>query len=167
MAVPAVQVPPWRDSDREDIRVILKLPATELTLTHLTIQMNSLADYSPATVSSVQSWVDQYKALEEQWAGIISSGDVAGAYATEYEGLRPGAEVSRDDMLDKADVLEWDVETQYKIKVKGVAGASGSLAGAISNQLNVLADKICTALAICEWMGGGGAHVGSGLLLRS
>lgn len=167
--IPAVQIPPWRETDREDIRVILGLPATENMLTLLTSSMNGLADYSPATVASVQGWIDQWKALEDRWEGVLAGGDIAAAYATEYEGLRPGATVTREDMLSKADVLEWDVETQYKVKLSGgAAGTSGSLAGAIRDQMALLANKICTALSICHLMDGGmGGGAGNGLLLRS
>lgn len=165
--VPAVQIPPWRDTDREDIRIILGIPATEIALIHLTTAMNGLADYSPASVVSVQGWIDQWKALEDRWNEVLAGGDIAAAYATEYEGLRPGAEVTREDMLKKADVLEWDIETQYKVRLSGgAAGSSGSLAGAIRDQMNLLAHKICTALSICHLMEGG-AGIGNGLLLRS
>lgn len=164
--IPAVQIPPWRETDREDIRAILCLPATEGVLTILTVNMNTLADYSPETVTSVQGWVDQYKALEDKWNGVLEGGDVAGAYATEYEGLRPGAEVTREDMLKKADVLEWDTETQYKVRIAGGTSSSASLAGAIRDQMNLLIQKICTALSICQLMGDGGS-IGNGLLLRS
>lgn len=166
--VPAVLIPPWRDTDREDIRMILSIPLTVPALTTLTVNMNSVAEISPETVPTIQGWVDQWKAYDEQWNGVIAGGDVAAAYATSYEGLRPGAEVTRDDMLKKADVLEWDTETQYKIKVEGAAGSSGSLAGAIRDQMNLLAHKICTALAVCHLMDGGvGGGLGNGLLLRS
>jgi hypothetical protein len=164
--VPAVKVPPWRDLDREDIRIILGLPATQQILTVMTTNMNSLADFSPPTVTSVQTWIDQWKALDEQWSIIIASGDVAGSYATEYEGLRPGAVVTRDDMLSKADVLEWDTETQFKVKISGGSGSGSSLAGAIRDQMTALAHRICSALSICHLMDGGGS-AGNGQLLRS
>ena len=167
--IPALQVPPWRPTDREDVRIILQLPATEGCLTLLTVNMNSVADFSPETVTSVQKWIDQWKALEAQWEEILAGGDVAGSYATEYEGLRPGAVVTREDMLNKADVLEWDTETQFKVKIGGSAGgSSASLAGSIRDQMNVLAQRICNALSICQLMdNGAGGGIGNGLLLRS
>ena len=71
-------------------------------------------------------------------------------------------------MLEQADVLKWNVDVQYKVKLSGgAAGSAGTLAGAIRDQMNLLAHKICTALSICHLMDGAGAGIGNGLLLRS
>lgn len=163
-AVPAVKTPPWRETDREDIRSILEIQATQHTLMLITSSMASVADFSPPTVTSVQAWIDQWKELESQWSAILISGNVQASFATEYEGLKPGVEVSREDMLKKADVLEWDTETQFKVKLNTGGGSGTTQAGAMRDQMAFLADRICRALTLERLVGSG--H-GAALLQRS
>ena len=162
--VPDVQTPPWRETDREDIRSILEIQVTHHTLTLITSSMNQLAGLSPQTVTSVQTWVDRWKELETEWNAILDSGDVQSQFATEYEGIRPGTEVAREDMLRKADVLEWDTETQYKVTVKTGGGMGTTKAGAMRDQMAFLADRINRALTLERLVGSG---YGAALLQRS
>lgn len=162
--IPAVKTPPWRETDREEIRSILEIQVTHHTLTIITSSMNGVADLSPPTVTSVQAWVDRWKELETEWNAILDSGDVQSQFATEYEGLRPGVEVAREDMLKKADVLEWDVQTQYGVKLKTGGGMGTTKAGAMRDQMAFLADRICRALTLQNLVGSG---YGAALLQRS
>ena len=162
--VPSVKTPPWRETDREDIRSILEIQVTHHTLTLITSSMNQLADLSPPTVTSVQTWIDRWNELEAEWNAILDSGDVQSQFATEYEGLRPGTDVAREDMLKKADVLEWDTDTQYKVTLKTGGGMGTTKAGAMRDQMAFLADRINRALTLERLVGSG---YGAALLQRS
>ncbi len=135
--------------DRELIRQYSKFPATESSLVSITEQMNAVAQYSPATVRKVQGWIDEIEDLEEQQAGAIADGTAFLGNVAEYEGLRPGYNPTRRDMVSKAEDLEWDVETLAKVRIRtGRAGGEGTATGMQNSRIAELKARVLGALAL-------------------
>lgn len=161
MAIPTLHVlwrpnatgpqPKTRD-DRELIRSYSNQPAAEVVYHDLTVTMNRLAAVSPAAVAQIQTWVNEIENLEGDWAGQVADGNATYAQATEYEGPLPGATIERADMLQKADVLQWDTDLK-KVKFKTAPGAN-TQAGNMGQRIADLKGRILTALDLVPRHGG-------------
>lgn len=155
----------WRESDRQAVMRYAGISFTESQLVHVTSGMNSVATYSPAAVTQCRAWIDEADALEATYAARVAAGDAHLDSARSYEGLRPGVTVTRDDMLQQADVLQWDVNTQYRVRYEAGAGATGTANGASGARIADLQGRVLRALGLQDGLYGAYGS-GSGQLLR-
>jgi hypothetical protein len=140
--------PPSRE-DRELVRQYSTYPATEAAFTSITEQMNMVAEQSPATVLKIQGWIDEIEDLEEQQAAAVADGTAFLGNVEEYEGLRPGYNPTRRDMVKKAEELEWDVETLAKVRIRtGRVGGEGTATGMQNSRIAELKARVLGALAL-------------------
>jgi len=164
MAIPTLNQL-WRTSPRDDrelIRGYAGWPVSSYNLQILTTILNRAADVSPATVTQCQSWIDEAEQLSDDWSDQLADGTAHLGNAAEYEGPLPGATVSRDQQLKKADVLEWDTSL---LRVKTVSGgrADATAGGVRGARIAQLRQRILQALGIKPYNDGGSG----GRLLRS
>lgn len=151
----------WRESDREAIRSYAAIPVTESGMQHLVSALNSVAALSPATVTQCRAWIDEADALEAAYAGKVAAGNAHLDSAKTYEGLRPGASPTREDMLRQVDVLQYDTETLYKVRITAGNGQTATANGASGARIADLQAKVLQAVGL-------GDHLQStGVLLRS
>jgi hypothetical protein len=153
----------WRESDRQAVMRYAGIAFTESQLTHITSGMNSVAGFSPAAVTQCRAWIDEADALEATYAGRVAAGDAHLDSAKSYEGLRPGASVTREDMLSQADVLQWDTQTQYRVRFEAGEGASGTANGISGARIADLQGRVLRALGLEDGAYGG---YGQGQLVR-
>jgi hypothetical protein len=147
--------PLWRTTPRDDrelIRGYSDQPAVQVVLHDLTVAMNRMADVSPAAVAQIQTWIDEVEDLEEQWAGYVADGTAAQLQASEYEGPIGGTAMTRDDMLKRADVLEWDTSAN-RVRISNGAGSGGTQASAISGRIGQLKARILKAMDLSPMAG--------------
>lgn len=160
MSIPTVN-PLWRPNatgpapndrnDRELIRQYADFPASESGLVSITEQMNMVATASPAAVAKIQSWIDEIEELEADHALKVADGTAFLGNVQEYEGLRPGYSPTRQELLKKADVAEWDVESLARVKIKtGQGGGIGTATGMIYDRIAALKDRVLKALVLGE-----------------
>lgn len=154
----------WRESDRLSILRYAGIAITESQLIHVTSGMNSVATYSPAAVAQCRGWIDEIDTLEATYAARVAAGDAHLDSARSYEGLRPGAVVTRDDMLAQADVLQWSVDTQYKVRFEAGTGVNSTANGASGARIADLQGRVLRALGLQDGLYG--AYHGTGQLLR-
>ena len=149
--------------DRELIRSYAAWPVSSYNLTQLTSILNRVADTSAATVTQVQAWIDEIENLEADWADKVADGTAHLGNVQSYEGPAPGANLTRDDIRKKADVLEWDtslLRVSYQSGGRPDATAGGTIAGRIA-QLKSRILETC-GIKASDRSGGGQAQ-----LLRS
>jgi len=164
MAIPTLNQL-WRTSPRDDrelIRGYAGWPVSSYNLQILTTILNRAADTSAATVTQCQAWIDEIETLEQDWADQIGDGTAHLGNAAEYEGPLPGATVSRDQQLKKADVLEWDTSL-LRVKVTTGGRADATAGGVRGTRIAQLQRRILQALGIRPYNDGGSG----GRLLRS
>lgn len=145
--------------DREEIRKILEIPATNQGLTDLTRRMNELASFTPATVKSIQTDLDEAIALEAAHSGSIGTPD--GKVLSSYEGaryIRDGADLGQAPK-STVDVIKYDTEL-LKEKIQYAAG--GDTVSQRGSRYNVLVGRIRQAI-----LGTKSSSNGETLLLRS
>ena len=148
---------PLTREDRELVRQHSGYPATESAFTSITEQMNMVAEQSPATVLKIQGWIDEIEDLEEQQAAGVADGTAFLGNVEEYEGLRPGYNPTRQQLLKQADVLQWDVESVTKVRIKtGRAGGEGTATGMINTRIALLRQRILAALVLGDMGSYGG-----------
>ena len=151
----------WRESDREAIRSYAAIPVTESGMQHLVSALNSVAALSPATVTQCRAWIDEADALEAAYAVKVAAGSAHLDSAKTYQGLRPGASPTREDMLRQVDVLQYDTETLYKVRITAGDGQTATANGASGARIADLQAKVLQAVGL-------GDHLQStGVLLRS
>lgn len=137
----------WRTSpidDRERIRQYAEAPATEVNLHRLTVALNLMAEASPAAVAQVQGWIDEVEDLESAWADKVAAGTAHLGNAASYEGPLPGTTLSRDDLMRRADVVEWDTSL-LAIKYSG-GGAGGTEGAVVASRIDGLKHKVLVAV---------------------
>ena len=154
MAIPTLD-PLWRPNvagpspntrdDRELIRQYSNQPAVEIVLHDLTVTMNCMATISPAAVAQIQTWINEIVTLETSWAAQVTAGTAHYAQAIEYEGPIPGATITRDDMVQKADVMGWDTDL-LKVKYKAGAAGNATQAGSIGQRITDLRSRVLASL---------------------
>lgn len=157
MAIPALHNS-WRTSnpdDRDVVRQWAQAPVTESGMTWITSAMNTVASLLPGTVVSCKAWIDEALELEEAHAAQVAAGTAHLGNATVYEGLRPGADPTRDDLRSKADVLEWDVETLYKVRIESGNNPTATAQGQTAQRIAVLQQRVLTALGLSQAASGG------------
>ena len=150
---------PCAREDREEIRRILKVPATNQGFTDLTRRMNELATYSSATVTSVQTDLDEALALEADHAASI--GTPEGKAITSYEGaryIRPAASLA-DAPTSTVDVIKYDTDL-LKEKIQYAPG--GDTISQRSSRYSVLIGRIRQTI-----LGDSSTAGGQVMLLRS
>jgi hypothetical protein len=162
MAIPPLD-PLWRESDREAIRQYAAIPVTESGMQALVSALNSVASLSPATVSQCRVWIDEATALESAYAAKVASGSAHLDSAKTYEGLRPGATPDREDMLRQVDVLQYDTETLYKVRITAGDGQMATANGASGARIADLQAKVLAAVGLAD----SGYSSSVGVLLRS
>lgn len=155
--------PLWRSSDREAIRSYASIPVTESGMQALVSALNSVASLSPETVTQCRAWIDEATDLEADYAGKVADGSAHLDSAKTYEGLRPGATPTREDVLRQVDVLQYDTETLYKVRITAGDGQMGTAAGASGARIADLKAKVLAAVGLSEM----GYAPGVGVLLRS
>jgi hypothetical protein len=134
--------------DRDLIRQYAKAPATYSSLETITICMNTVASNSPSTVARVQAWIDEIEDLETTYATQVASGTAHLGNVEEYEGLRPGYEPTRQDLVKKADVLEWDIESLARVRIKTGGGAMATTSGVLWERINQLKGQVLQACSL-------------------
>jgi hypothetical protein len=138
---------PLTRDDRELIRQYAGQPASGVALFSLTVRMNDLARDSPATVPVIQAWINQSEDLEEAWAAKVEDGTAHLGNMSSYEGPRPGKELTRADLKNKLDVIEWDTSL---LRVKTDTGGNfGATEGqVVAQRIALLRTRILAALGI-------------------
>lgn len=154
----------WRTTPRDDrelIRGYAGWPVSAYNLTQLTTILNRAADTSAATVTQVQSWIDQVEELELTWADQVADGTAHLGNVASYQGPAPGTTLSRDDLRKRADVLEWDTSL---LQVKYEAGnrPDSTAGGVLASRIAQLKARILQTLGIA-----GMSDAGQAMLLRS
>lgn len=140
---------PVDTQDRELVRQYAGMPGSENAIDVITEQMNVIASFSPATVLKIQGWINEIEDLEETHAGKVADGTAFLGDVEEYEGLRPGFEPTRAELVKKADVLEWDVESLARVRIKtGPAGGQGTATGSLQARIGELKTRVLTALGL-------------------
>lgn len=154
----------WRTTPRDDrelIRGYAGWPISNYNLTQLTTILNRAADTSAATVTQIQTWIDEVENLEQNWADQIDDGTAHLGNVQSYQGPAPGTTLSRDDIKKRADVLEWDtslLQVKYEAGTRPDSTAGGVLAARIAQ----LKARILQTLGIA-----GMSDAGQAQLLRS
>lgn len=161
MPIPPLS-PLWRASDREAIRSYAAIPVTESGMQALVSALNSVATLSPATVTQCRAWIDEATTLEASYATKVAAGSAHLDSAKSYEGLRPGATPTREDMLRQVDVLQYDTETLYRVRIQAGDGQTATANGASGARIADLQAKVLDAVGL-----GSAAMSGVGVLLRS
>jgi hypothetical protein len=151
----------WRESDREAIRQYAAIPVTESGMQHLVSALNSVATLSPATVTQCRAWIDEATTLEASYAAKVAAGNAHLDSAKTYEGLRPGAEPTREDMLRQVDVLQYDIETLYKVRITAGDGQMATANGASGARIADLQVKVLQAVGLGDYV------QSTGVLMRS
>lgn len=151
----------WRESDREAIRQYAAIPVTESGMQHLVSALNSVATLSPATVTQCRAWIDEATTLEASYAAKVAAGNAHLDSAKTYEGLRPGAEPTREDMLRQVDVLQYDIETLYKVRITAGDGQMATANGASGARIADLQAKVLQAVGLGDYV------QSTGVLMRS
>lgn len=149
--------------DRELIRGYANWPVSAYNLTLLTSILNRVADTSAATVTQVQRWVDEIETLEQNWADQVEDGTAHLGNVQSYEGPTPGANLTRDDIRKKADVLEWDTSL-LRVSYQSGGRADATAGGTIANRIMQLKGRI---LETCGIKANDRAGGGQTTLLRS
>lgn len=155
MAIPALN-PLWRTSpvdDREQVRLYSGAPATEVNVYTLTNALNLLAAASPAAVQTIQSSIDEILELEDIWRTKLADSQAHLANAQEFDGVLPGTPLTRDDMLEQADVVRWNVgllRTSYK-----TGGAANSEGAVLSARIEELKQRVLSAVGFQSYGSGG------------
>jgi hypothetical protein len=149
----------WRPNDqsatedREAIRQAAEIPATQLLLRKLTLEMNRVAELSPPVVRQVQAWIDEILELEEQWGGMVSDGSARLGNLQTYEGPIPGRTLTEDDRTQEIGPIKVDTSL---LKVRMVAGPRSESEGdVIQNRVALLQGRILEALGLAPQGGGG------------
>ena len=161
--LPAEQPEHCNNDDRESIRQICKIAPTEFNLTNLTVRMNDLASYSPATVRSIQANIDEAQKLEDDYSGSINS--IEGTGLKRYKGprfLRP-SESYNEAPMSQADVVKYDTSLlQEEFEVS----EGGSISAKQGSRYNALSARICEAIGHCcgNQFPGGGGNYGQGII---
>jgi hypothetical protein len=168
MTLPTVD-PLWRPNntsavinDLELIRTYINWPASEGSLIELIQQLNSVAKNSPATVTQVQSWIDEIRDLEETQADAVGDGTAHLGNAEEYEGPIPGTSPTRAQQLSQAGKLTWDTSL-LKARYRFGNGARASAQGQRDERITLLVSRIARALNVYTLP----VSTSSGMLLRS
>ena len=141
----------WRTGDTDDrelIRDIAGMAATDAALTSLTDSMNSLASVSPPTVAKVQAWIDEIIILEADYADRVADNTAHLGDVKSYEGLRPGLNPTRQQQLKAAGPLQWDTESVLKVRFEAGDNPSATASGQLGSRLSDLKARIVTALAL-------------------
>ncbi len=138
---------PQERDDRELVRQYLGWPASESSLEAITTAMNGVAAVSASAVAKVQAWIDEVESLEATYADQVAAGTAHLQNAQEYEGPLPGAVITREEQLKKADVLEWDTSL-LKVKVTSSGTALSTGTGVISDRIQQLRARVITALGL-------------------
>lgn len=123
-------IAPWRSGDRELIRGYAGWPVSGYNLTQLTATMNRVADTSTDAVTQIQAWIDEAENLQQDWADKVSDGTAHLGNVQSYKGPAPGATLTRDQQLKRADVLEWDtslLNVEYQAGTRSDSTAGGVL----------------------------------------
>ena len=131
--------------DRELIRQYSGPPAVQAVLHDITNAMNRMATISSAAVAQIQTWIDEVETLEADWAAEVAAGTAHYSQAEEYEGPLPGTTLSRDDLLKRADVLEWDTGLN-RVRIKAGAGGRATAAGATGQRIGELKGRILASM---------------------
>lgn len=162
--------PLWRpngNSDTEDLELIstfMGWSGSEASVITLVQQMNSVASYFPAKVLRIQAWLDEIVTLEETQADEVDAGTAHLSSAEEYEGPIPGTTPSRAQQMKRADDIEWDTDL-LKARYKFGGGVRASAQGQRDERINVLLERIATALNIRRMAPL--PALGAGMLMRS
>jgi hypothetical protein len=138
----------WRATDRELIRGYAGIPASHVGLSMLTDHMNGLAGVSPPTVTKVQAWIDEIESLEADLADLVADRRAHLGDAKVYEGIRPGAPPSRDDILKKAGPLEYDTESLFKVRYESGGNPGATASGQTNARTSDLKARIMLALSL-------------------
>lgn len=157
MAIPTLHNS-WRTTnpdDRDVIRQWAQAPVTESGMTWITSAMNTVATLLPGTVTNCKAWIDEALALEETHAEQVAAGTAHIGNASSYEGLRPGADPTRDDMRSKLDVVEWDVKTLYSVRIESGNNPTATAQGQTAQRIAVLQQRVLTALGLQPAAAGG------------
>jgi hypothetical protein len=166
MAIPTLD-PLWRQTatrnDRELIRGYASLPASEMALQGLTVQLNGVAEVSPPTVTQVQKWIDEIETLQQDYSDQVSDQTAHLGAVKSYEGLRPGASPTRADQLRAAGPLQWDTESVLKVRYEAGEGPAGTAVGQSAGRMADLKARVLTAVGIEQL----GAAAGAFMLERS
>lgn len=152
--IPAVFAP-WRPGDREIIRGYAHWPVTGYNLTQLTSAMNRVADTSTEAVEQIQAWLDEAEGLQQDWSDKVSDGTAHLGNVSRYTGPAPGVALSRDDLLKRADVLEWATELQ-QVSYESGTRADSTAGGVLYARVAELKGKILQAIGIQAASGAGG-----------
>jgi hypothetical protein len=149
--------------DRELIRGYANWPVSAYNLTLLTSILNRVADTSAATVSQVQTWIDEVEDLEQTWADQVADGTAHLGNVQRYRGPRPGTNLTRDDLRKKADVLEWDTSL-LQVEYESGGNPAATAGGTIANRIMQLKGRI---LETCGIKASDRSAGGQAQLLRS
>jgi hypothetical protein len=133
--------------DRELIRSYANWPVSAYNLTQLTSILNRAADTSAATVAQVQAWIDEVENLELDWADKVADGTAHLGNVESYEGPTPGANLTRDDLRKKADVLEWDTSL-LRVSYQSGGRPDATAGGTIAARVALLKGRILQTLGI-------------------
>ena len=149
MAIPALNEA-WRTDpdDRELVRSYTGLPVAEDVLRNLTVAMNSVADLSPSAVAKIQGWIDEIEELEEAYAGEVADGTAHLGAVKSYEGLKPGANPTRDELLKAMGPLQWDTESLLRVRYEAGDGAGGTAVGQVAGRTDDLKARVLSALGL-------------------
>lgn len=159
-------LPQWRPNatgpspkdrpDRELIRQYAEAPASEGALEAITEAMNMAALNSPDTVAQLQAWINEIQDLETDYADKVATGVAHLGNASEYEGLRPGASPTVDDVATKADVLEWDPAILFKVRTKSSGRPLETATGVTQDRIQQLKARVLEALGLSGIASGDG-----------
>jgi hypothetical protein len=152
--IPAVFAP-WRPGDREIIRGYAHWPVTGYNLTQLTSAMNRVAEASVDAVVQIQAWIDEAESLQQDWADKVSDGTAHLGNVQSYKGPAPGATLTRDQQLKKADVLEWDTSL-LSVEYQAGARSDSTAGGVLHARVAELKGKVLQAVGIEAARGAGG-----------
>ena len=133
--------------DRELIRSYANWPVSAYNLTQLTSILNRAADTSAATVTQVQAWIDEIENLELDWSDKVADGSAHLGNVQSYEGPVPGANLTRDDLRKKADVLEWDTSL-LRVSYQSGSRPDATAGGTIASRIALLKGRILQTLGI-------------------
>ena len=158
MALPTLD-PLWRQTatrnDLELIRGYANLPASQMAIEGLTVQMNSVAEVSPPTVTQVKTWIDEIETLAQDYADQVADQTAHLGAVKSYEGLRPGLSPTRDEQLKAAGPLQWDTESVLRVRYEAGDGPAGTAVGQAAARMGDLKSRVLTALGI-EQLGSAG-----------
>lgn len=143
----APPISPWRTGDREIIRGYAAWPVIAYNIVQLTSAMNRVAEASPEAVVQIQAWIDEAESLQQDWADQIGDGTAHIGNATRYEGPAPGSTLTRDDLLKRADVLEWDT-TLSRVVIDSGGRADATAGGVLAARIGGLKAQVLQALGI-------------------